>query len=690
MRHLHSTALSLLLCPLAFAGGVQGTDGAGETVVIEASHLNQIGVSDSANQGVVTAQQLENRPLLRTGELLEAVPGVIVTQHSGDGKANQYFLRGFNLDHGTDFRTTVLGMPVNMPTHAHGQGYTDVNFVIPELVKSVQYKKGTYYAEEGDFSAAGAAAIDYQRRLDTGIATIETGSHGYRRALLADSAEWQGGDVLFAIERAGQNGPWDLPEDYGRWNGYLSYSRNAGDDQLRLAAMAYDSSWNATDQVPLRALLDGRIGRYGNVDPTDGGATARYSLSADWRRHTQDGSWKANAYWIASRLDLYSDFTYALEDPVHGDQFHQSERRHVAGFNAERLWQHRLLDRESETSAGMQLRADRVSPLGLYATAARQYMSTTREDTVHEDAAALYLSNSTRWSPQLRTVTGLRADRYSFDVASNRPENSGHVDASIVSPKFSAIVTASSSLEFYLNWGRGFHSNDARGVTISVDPKTGTSTDTDGNAVTRATPLARATGKEIGLRTASLVPGLQTSLSLWQLDLDSELVFLGDAGTTEASRPSRRQGAEIANYYQPRPGWIIDADLAWSHARFTDNDPAGSSIPGAIERTLSVGITAEQGKWSGGLRLRYFGSRPLIEDDSVRAPSSTLVNAKLGYAFTPKVKLAATVLNVFDRRASDIDYYYASRLPGEAAAVNDIHTHPAEPRSIRLALTIGF
>jgi hypothetical protein len=680
--------LPLLVSQLAFAGGVQGNDDA--TVVIEASHLNQIGVSDSANQGIVTAQQLENRPLLRTGELLEAVPGVIVTQHSGDGKANQYFLRGFNLDHGTDFRTTVLGMPVNMPTHAHGQGYTDVNFVIPELVKSVQYKKGTYYAEEGDFSAAGAAAIDYQRRLDTGMATVETGSHGYRRALLADSAAWQGGDVLFAVERAGQDGPWDLPENYRRWNGYLSYSRNAGDDQLRVAAMAYDSSWNATDQVPLRALLDGRIGRFGNIDPTDGGAAARYSLSADWRRRTQDGSWKANAYWIASRLDLYSNFTYALEDPVHGDQFHQSERRRVMGFNAERLWQHRLLDRESETSAGVQLRSDRVAPLGLYATEARQYVSTTREDTVHEEAAALYLANSTRWSPQLRTVAGLRADRYGFDVASNRPENSGRVDASIVSPKFSAIVTASAALEFYLNWGRGFHSNDARGVTIHVDPKTGTSTDADGNAVTRATPLAKATGKEIGLRTASIVPGLQTSLSLWQLDLDSELVFLGDAGTTEASRPSRREGVEIANYYQPRPGSIVDADLAWSHARFTDNDPAGSSIPGAIERTLSIGITAERGKWSGGLRLRYFGSRPLIEDDSVRAPSSTLVNAKLGYAFTPSVKLAVTVLNLFDRKVSDIDYYYASRLPGEAAAVNDVHTHPAEPRSVRLALAVGF
>jgi hypothetical protein len=688
MRRHSSLALSLLLSPLAFAGGVQGNDG--ETVVIEASHLNQIGISDSANQGLITAKQLENRPLLRTGELLEAVPGVIVTQHSGDGKANQYFLRGFNLDHGTDFRTSVLGMPVNMPTHTHGQGYTDVNFVIPELVKSVQYKKGTYYADEGDFSAAGAASIDYVRKLDKGLATVEAGSHGYRRALLADSAAVADGDLLYAIERAGQDGPWDLPEDYKRWNGTLSYSRAAGDDQFRIVGMAYSSSWNSTDQVPQRALDAGLIGRFGNIDPTDGGETGRYSLSADWKRRMADGAWKANAYWIASRLDLFSNFTYVLDDPLHGDQFHQSEKRHVAGINIERLWQHKLFDLESETAIGAQLRSDRISPLGLYATQARQLVATTREDTVREDTAALYLGNSTRWTTWLRTVAGVRADRFAFDVSSSRPENSGNVNASVVSPKLSAILTASSNLEFYLNWGRGFHSNDARGVTINVDPKTGTPTDADGNPVTKATPLAKATGKEIGLRAASLVPGLQTSLSLWQLDLASELVFAGDAGTTEASRPSHREGIELANYFQPMPGWIIDADLALSRARFTDNDPVGPYIPGAIERTLSVGVTAERGKWSGGLRLRYFGSRPLIENNSVRAASSMLVNAKLAYAITPNMKLAATVLNLSDRKVSDIDYFYASRLPGEASPVNDVHTHPSEPRSVRLALTLNF
>jgi hypothetical protein len=470
----------------------------------------------------------------------------------------------------------------------------------------------------------------------------------------------------------------------------LSYSRTAGDDQFRITGMAYRSSWNSTDQVPQRALDAGLIGRFGNIDPTDGGETSRYSLSADWKRRMADGVWKANAYWIASRLDLFSDFTYVLDDPVHGDQFHQSEKRRVAGMNVERLWQHKLFDRESETAVGMQLRSDRISPLGLYATQARQYVSTTREDSVREDAAAFYIGNSTRWSPWLRTVAGLRADRLAFDVASNRPENSGNASASVDSPKLSAIVTATSNLEFYLNWGRGFHSNDARGVTLNVDPKTGTPTDADGNPVTKATPLAKATGKEIGLRTASLVPGLQTSLSLWQLDLASELVFAGDAGTTEASRPSHREGVELANYFQPSPGWIVDADLALSRARFTDNDPTGSYIPGAIERTLSVGVTAERGKWSGGLRLRYFGSRPLIEDNSVRAASSTLVNAKLAYAIAPNMKLAATVLNLFDRKVSDIDYFYASRLPGESVAVNDVHTHPAEPRGVRLALTVNF
>jgi outer membrane receptor protein involved in Fe transport len=450
------------------------------------------------------------------------------------------------------------------------------------------------------------------------------------------------------------------------------------------------SSWNSTDQVPRRALDSGLIGRYGALDPSDGGETSRYSASGEWTRQYADGYGKVAAYLIKSRLDLFSNFTYVLDDPEHGDQYHQAESRQILGLNAERAWQNKLGPFASETVVGAQLRQDRLSPVGLYLTEARQRLSTVREDEVKERAAAVYLSSSIAWAPWLRTVAGIRSDRFSFDVDSDTAANSGKVDASITSPKFSAVFTPGKNAEVYLNWGRGFHSNDARGVTGTVDPRTGLSVDADGAPIERATPLVKATGKEAGLRLVGLVPGLQTTLAAWRLDLDSELIFIGDAGSTEAGRPSRRHGIELANFYTPAKDWIIDANLAWSHARFTDNDPAGNFIPGSINRTASVGVSGESGPWSGGVRLRYFGQRALVEDDSVRSPSSTLVNMKLGYKLAANLKLTLEVLNLLDRKVSDIDYYYESRLPGEAAPVADIHTHPGEMRTLRAGMAWRF
>lgn len=675
----------------AHAGGVQGnTSDSLATVIIAGSTGTQIGLADSANQGMITAAQLENRPLGRTAELLEAVPGMIVTQHSGDGKANQYYLRGFNLDHGTDFRSSVLGMPVNMPSHAHGQGYSDLNFLIPELIHTIRYKKGTYYAEEGDFSAAGAAAFDYKRSLKQGLASVEFGQNRYRRALLANSINTGPGVLLGGLDISGQDGPWITPENFKRINALMSYSWTNNKDDLRLAAMAMQASWRSTDQIPQRAVNAGLLDRFGSIDPTDGGKTARYSLSMNWKRQLDGGSIKANAYLIRSHLDLHSNFTYALDDTENGDQFRQTEQRTVFGWDGERQWTHKLAGFDSETSIGVQFRADRLSPVGLYSTKAQELISTTREDKVKQSSAALYISNTTVWQPWLRTVTGLRADRYSFDVNSNLAANSGKLNAHIFSPKMSLIFSLNKDTEMYANWGQGFHSNDARGTTQTVNPKTGLTTDADGNIVTRASPLVKATGKELGVRLNGLAKNLQTSLSLWQLDIASELLFTGDAGTTEASRPSRRTGIEIANYYTASQGLIIDADFAISRTRFRDHDMAGQYVPGSIERTASVGISMNHDKWSGGLRLRYFGGRPLIEDNSVRSPASTLVNAKLAYAINKNVKLTAEVLNLLNRKASDVDYYYASRLPGEAAAVNDVHSHPAEPRALRVGLTLNF
>ena len=664
---------------------------AAQHVEIVGNYLNAVGTSDAASEGVVTSALIESRPTLRPAEVLEFVPGVIVTQHSGDGKANQYFLRGFNLDHGTDFATWVDGMPVNMRTHAHGQGYSDLNWLIPELVDRIAYRKGPYFADEGDFSSAGAAHIRLFDALPQGIATLTGGEHAYARALVGKSFDAGPGRLLGAFESAHNDGPWELPEKFHRANGLLRYSLGDALTHAAITVMGYDAAWDATDQIPLRAVQDGTIGRFGTVDPTDGGRTARSSLSfglthqypTDVQGHG-GGELRLDAYTIASRLDLFSNFTYVLRDPVRGDQFEQAEQRKVFGLEASRRWDTTLGGHDASNTIGVGLREDRLQPVGLYDTTARVRTSTVQESTVDEGSAALYVENATTWSPVLRSVAGLRFDHYVFDVGSSIPQNAGHASASIASPKLSLILGPWNRTEYFVNAGTGFHSNDARGTTESIAPREGTPTQP-------VNPLVRSIGGELGLRTEA-VPGLQSSLALWILKLDSELVFSGDAGDTDPSRASRRYGVEWNNHYVASKHVLLDADLAWSHARYTQYDPAGPFIPGSIETVAALGATLkDRGPWFGQLQFRFFGPRPLIEDDSQRSKATSLAYLRAGYRFTPRTSVALDVFNLFDRKASDIDYYYASRLPGEpAAGVNDTHFHPVEPRSVRLTFTTAF
>jgi hypothetical protein len=650
-------------------------------VTIIGNYNTGIGTSDAASQGSVTSKLIESRPTLRPAELLEFVPGIIVTQHSGDGKANQYFLRGFNLDHGTDFATSVDGMPVNMPTHAHGQGYSDLNWLIPELVNRIDFKKGPYYAEEGDFASAGAAHIRLFDDLPQGIASLTVGEHRYARALFAKSFALGPGDLLYGLEAAHNDGPWDNPEKFHRLNGMLRYSFGDPNNRSSLTAMAYSAGWNSTDQIPLRAVQSGLIDRFGAIDPSDGGQTARYSLSFDTQRIYDNGVFKFNAYAIKSNLDLFSDFTYNLDHatPVNADQFEQAEQRRVFGLATSRSVGMKLGGADSTTTVGLQLRHDRLDPVGLYHSVARARLETTQEATVRETSLGVYVENSTQWQPWLRSIAGLRWDDFDFDVQSSVAGNSGKKNASLASPKLSFVFGPWNRTEYFVNYGWAYHSNDARGVTQAVDP---------------SPPLVRTKGSELGLRT-EIVPGLQTSLALWQLNLGSELVFAGDAGDTEPSGSSKRYGIELNNHYVATRWLMLDADVAWSRARFDeaqgDAPHGGRYIPGSVETVASLGATVtDYGPWFGQFQLRYFGPRALIEDDSQRSKSTTLGYLRVGYRINPKLKVALDVFNLFDSKASDIDYYYASRLPGETEPHNDIHFHPVEPRSLRLTLTANF
>ena len=657
-------------------------------VIVKGNYDNAVGTSDAASEGRVTAKLIQSRPTLRTAEVLEFVPGMIVSQHSGDGKANQYYLRGFNLDHGTDFASFVDGMPVNMPTHAHGQGYSDLNFLIPELVRGIDYRKGPYAAEDGDFASAGSARIHLVDRLPRGMGSVTVGENGYVRAMAADSSALSAGHLLYAADAAHHDGPWDLKENFRRFNGLLRYSLNEGDARHTLTAMAYTAKWRSTDQVPQRAVDQGLIGRYGAIDTSDHGETRRASLSWNWLKSVDDGEWRANAYAINSHLDLFSNFTYYIDD-TNGDQFEQAEDRRVFGGGVSRLWQGELAGHASRNTLGLQWRHDRLDPVGLYTAVGGARNAATQESRVRESSVGIHAQNDTRWTPWLRSVAGLRGDRYEVDVDSSVAANSGDRGAWIASPKFSLILGPWSDTEFFVNTGHGFHSNDARGMTARVQAA-------DPSQETRpAVPLVRTRGSELGLR-GEWLPGLQTSVSLWRLKLGSELVFVGDAGETEESGASTRRGIEINNHYVARPWLLFDLDVALSQARFArdQGEPGsmGRHVPGSAGRVVSFGATvADRGPWFGQFQVRHFGPRPLLEDNSQRSRGTTLAYARVGYRLSLDWKLSLDVFNLFDRKVSDIDYYYASRLRGETdPETNDIHSHPAEPRTVRLTVSASF
>jgi len=513
---------------------------------------------------------------------------------------------------------------------------------------------------------------------------VTGGSYQYGRALLAGSVAAGPGQLLYGFEAYHDNGPWDVRENYRKVNGVLRYTLPVGDGKFGMTAMGYDGQWTATNQIPLRAVDAGLIDRFGSLDPSDGGQSHRYSLSADYQAPLGGGTLQTTVYGIHYDLNLFSNFTFYLNNPVDGDQFNQYDDRMIYGWNGSWSRTDAFFGHPMQNTVGWDIRQDRIHPVGIYDTVQRQRLDTVREDNVRETSYALYVENQTQWADWMRSIIGLRGENYHFDVASNIPENSGSKTAGIGLPKLSFIFGPWQKTEFFLNAGQGLHSNDARGVVATVDPKTLES-------VSPATPLVRAKGAEVGART-EVAANLQSSITLWYLHLDSELVFSGDSGTTEPSRPSKRIGVEWSNHYTPLRWLLLDLDLAWTHARFTDSDPVGNHIPEALQATAQAGITIQNlGPWTASVFGRYFGPRDLIEDGSVKSNSTTTFNLQATYRLDPRTRIRFDVFNLFDAKSNDVAYYYASRLPGEPPqGVNDIHFHPMESRSFRLGLLYSF
>jgi len=755
------------------------------TINVQGREDDLIGIAESGTQGTVGATEIQDRPILRSGEVLETVPGLIITQHAGGGKANQYYLRGFNLDHGTDIAIFLDDMPLNLPSHAHGEGYSDMNTVIPEFVKRVDFEKGPYYANVGDFGSAASTRMEFFKTLPENFFKVEGGAHTYGRAVFGASQKLGSGNLLYGGEEYYYDGPWTHPDAYNKINGLLTYSRGDDADGASITARAYHGKWNSSDQIPVTAQVNPTsstpygVGYFGTINPTDGGHSQRYSLQGEGHRQGTNSESRIAAYVFYYDMVLFSDFTYYLVDHNRGDQFEQQDRRWVGGLDAHHTIFSKLYGRKMSNTFGLQLRNDWINN-GLYRTENRKrtiktdysatgisfndticntYTSTvsisvdggapatfpsacpalpptTERDNFTDMIGSAYVENKLQWANKFRSVVALRGDDDKFVVTSlaypsdilTLPDgatttvnaaNSGSASKFLPSPKASLIFGSWANTEFYLQGGFGFHSNDGRGATQQVEP---VSPDNPyhGTLNTKITPLVQTKGGEISVRTVA-VPHLQSTLALWYLRSNSELLQDGDTGGTSASeQSSNRYGLEWANYYTPTEHLAIDFDISDSRAQFTQidpddatqyvtnssitingisvgsfyaqqSDPGGKLVPEAVRVVISSGITLHdyQG-FSSSLRLRYFGPRDLTSDGPYQSSQTVLLNGEVGYQFFKKWHIAAEFLNMLDRKDADIDYAYVYQIAPTAAPGFGRVNHPTEPFLLRFALGRSF
>jgi outer membrane receptor protein involved in Fe transport len=717
------------------------------TVNVQGRQDDLVGLANSATQGTVGATEIQDRPILRSGEILEALPGLIITQHAGGGKANQYFLRGFNLDHGTDFAIFLDDMPLNLPSHAHGEGYSDMNTVIPEFVERVDYEKGPYYADVGNFGSAGSAHLVFFNTLPQNFFTVEGGMYGFGRAVFGVSHKLASGNLLYGGEAYHENGPWVHPDNYYKFNGFVTYSQGNDASGFGITTRAYRGTWHSSDQIPVDAVP--LVGYFGALNPTDGGESQRYSLQGEWHRQDANSETKITAYGFYYDLNLFSDFTYFLDDPNKGDQFEQQDRRWVAGLDARHTIFSHWFGRKVQNTFGFQVRNDWVHN-GLYRTEDRVRTDKSDSNACNDEPIPacvtnpnltailpadtdlnkftdtmlnFYVENKIQWTSKFRWVLALRGDDAIYNVTSLTPSyvatelpgapvvnfaalNSSTATKFLPSPKATLIFGPWSKTEFYVQGGFSFHSNDARGATQREEPIS-----PDSPFPTSSTPipaLVATKGGEFGVRI-SAVPHLQSTFSLWYLHSNSELQQDGDTGTTVASAsPSNRYGLEWANYYNPTEHLVFDLDIADSRAQFTQIDPddatytngggqypvqgpGGKLVPEAVRVVISSGITLHNYKgFTSTLRLRYFGPRDLTSDGIDRSASTLLLNMGLSYRFNERWSLSADFLNLLNRRADDITYAYISRITPTADPTFTNVYHPTEPFQARFGLHYTF
>ncbi|HTZ97091.1 MAG TPA: TonB-dependent receptor [Terriglobales bacterium] len=767
------------------------------TINVQGRADDLVGIATSAGQVTVGAEELQNRPILRSGEILEALPGLIITQHAGGGKANQYFLRGFNLDHGTDFAIFLDGMPLNLPSHAHGEGYSDMNTVIPEFVQRIDAEKGPYYANVGDYGSAGNAQVVYYKTLPQNFLQVDGGMYQFARLVFGVSQKLGKGCLLYGGEAYHDGGPWVHPDNYYKFNGLVTYSQGTDANGFSITTRAYDGArWNSSDQLPYTAIPV--VGFFGSLNPNDGGRSQRYSLQGEWHHKGESSETSLMAYGFYYDLNLFSDFTYYLVDPYKGDQFEQQDRRWVAGFDARHTISGHFFGRKTETTFGMQVRNGWIHN-GLFRTEDRlrtdktfytaNYLdvpsfldqvavlpAATDLNKFTETIVSPWVTTKVQWAEKFRSILAFRGDygegvitsftnpinpnfpNYPGNFPANFNPNSGQsVSKFLPSPKASLTVGPWANSEFYVQGGFSYHTNDVRGSSqlyepVSPDfPYYNTPTYNPTNP-TKIPFLVATKGAEIGVRTAA-IPQLQSTVEIWYLHSNSELLQDGDTGGTSPSQQSsNRYGIEVGNYYTPAEHLVFDADLADSRAIFTQDDaddstfytltptgpqlcarnsncfgliptgggtylqnPYGKEVPEAVRWVVAAGATLQDyRRFSASLRLRYFGPRPLTSDGLYTSPSTALVNLEASYKFNKNWSLMGEVLNLLNRRDHDVDYAYVSQilpaaelglpatppttLAGQELVANAVNAnaaftrvmHPVEPVQARFSLRYSF
>jgi outer membrane receptor protein involved in Fe transport len=730
---------TLMMCAVTGLGRAQAAANANanpadsptalQEVTVTAERLTLLGTASTASEGVVTEEELQLLPAYRPGQLLETVPGLIVTLHSGEGKANQYLMRGYNLDHGTDLETYVDGMPINQPTHAHGQGYTDLNFMIPELAEGLTYTKGTYYADVGDFGAVGSVHMTYLDTIpDEVSATV--GMYGFQRVFSAGTESVGNGQLLAAVELQHYDGPFAPPDDQRKENFVLRYSEGDNHNGYSVTGMVYHDLWTNTTDIPVRAIDEGIVpNRFGTLDPTDGGHAWRASFSFDGHESLGDGELTTSAFFIENQLHLFNNFTHFLVDPIHGDQEDQMENRHALGGQAKYTLPVPFGSMPNELSMGLLMRydllhvgrdpsEDQINLIGI-----DDPPSFTDNDRVYLFAGAAYVQLTTRWTSKFRSVLGFRDDYQhgtdiDYDAALHETAgytNSGTVDQSLPQPKGSLIYTATDALEFYASAGRGFHSADLRGVNQDVSVDLG---------LPHTQLLSRQEGQEMGVR-ATPEPNIALTFAVFNLWQQSETIIDPDVGADSAGPPSRRYGFEVNATYKINRFLEFYGSVSGDHTRFTrpfddGTGHLGEYITDAPVATGSLALyLTDLGPWSGGLSYRYLGNYPLssgpcnnaaavhdfpgVATSCANAPTAPgQVNARgfgetnldVHYAFPARLTLSLGIYNLFNVHAAAAEFWYVDRLQNEIGTYPDgradVHEHPLEPIMARLTILKRF